>query len=90
MLIFPTPCPIPIPFPTLIRQGIADIRTHERVLYMNSTYTFYSSLQPSTTELVFVNLLRSPGIDSQHGGPVLQPYLTYWPARLHRLVESIP
>jgi hypothetical protein len=25
----------------------------------------------------FVNLLRSPGIDSQLGGPVLQPCLTY-------------
>jgi hypothetical protein len=29
------------------------------------------------TEPVFVNLLRSPGIDSQHGGPVQQPYLLY-------------
>ncbi len=38
----------------------------------------------------FVNLLRSPGIDSQHGGPVGEPYLTSWPARLHRLAESIP
>ncbi len=24
------------------------------------------------------------------GGPVRQPYLTYWPASLHRLAESIP
>jgi hypothetical protein len=30
------------------------------------------------------------GIDSQPGGPVRQPYLTYRPARLHRLAESIP
>ncbi len=37
----------------------------------------------------FVNLLRSPGIDSQPGGPVRQPYLSYRPARLHRLVESL-
>jgi hypothetical protein len=29
---------------------------------------------------VFVNLLRSPGIDSQPGGPVRQPYLSYRPA----------
>jgi hypothetical protein len=29
-----------------------------------------------------VNLLRSPGIDSHPGGPVQQPYLMYWPARL--------
>ncbi len=32
-----------------------------------------------TSESVFVNLLRSPGIDSKPGGPVL-----------HRLAESIP
>ncbi len=38
----------------------------------------------------FVNLLRSPGIDSQCDGPVRQPYLTHRPARQHRLAESIP
>ncbi len=32
-----------------------------------------------------VNLLRSPGIDFQPSGPVRQPCLTYWPARLHVL-----
>ncbi len=37
-----------------------------------------------SSEPQFVNLLRSPGIDSQRGGPVRQPYLTY------RLSESIP
>ncbi len=41
-------------------------------------------------EPVFVNLLRSPGIDSQPDGPVWQPSLSYWLARLHRLAESIP
>ncbi len=41
-------------------------------------------------EPVFVDLLRSPGIDSQHGGPVRQPYLSYRLARLHRLAKSIP
>jgi hypothetical protein len=40
-------------------------------------------------ESVFLNLLRSPGIDFQHGGPVRQPYVSYRPARLHRLAESI-
>ncbi len=30
------------------------------------------------------------GIDSQHGGPVRQPYLLYRLARLHRLAELIP
>jgi len=38
-------------------------------------------------EPVYVNLLRSPGIDSQPGGPVRQPYLSYWHARLHRLAK---
>ncbi len=39
-------------------------------------------------EPVFVNLV--PGIDSQPGGPVRQPYLANRPARLQRLAESIP
>ncbi len=34
------------------------------------------------TEPVFVNLLRSPGIDSQSDGPVPQPYLSCPPAKL--------
>jgi hypothetical protein len=41
-------------------------------------------------ESVFVNILRSPGIDSQLGGQVEQPYLSYRSARLPRLAESIP
>jgi hypothetical protein len=41
-------------------------------------------------ELEYVNLLRSPGIDSQPGEPIRQPYLKYRPARPHRLAESIP
>ena len=41
-------------------------------------------------EPVFVNLLWSPGVDSQPDGTVQQPYLSYRPARLHCLVESIP
>ncbi len=32
----------------------------------------------------------SPEIDSRPGGPVQQPYLTYRPAGLHRLAESLP
>ncbi len=42
-----------------------------------------------STEPVFVDLVRGPGIDSQHGGPVRQPYLSYRPARLHMLAESV-
>jgi hypothetical protein len=41
-------------------------------------------------EHVFVNLLRSPGIDSLPGRPVRQPYLSYRLASLHRLAELIP
>ncbi len=33
---------------------------------------------------------KEPGIDSQPGGPVRQPCLLYWLARLHGLAESIP
>ena len=44
----------------------------------------------SKAEHEFVNLLRSRGIDSQPGGPALQPYLTHRPDRLHMLAESIP
>jgi hypothetical protein len=43
-----------------------------------------------TTELVFVDPLRRPEIDSQLGGPVRQPYILYRPARQHRLAASIP
>jgi hypothetical protein len=45
-------------------------------------------------EPVFVDLLRSPGIDSQPGGPVRQPYLLYRSAKLQAsgidFSESIP
>jgi hypothetical protein len=34
--------------------------------------------------------LRSSGIDSQRGGPVRLPYLSYLPAMLHRQVKSNP
>ncbi len=45
----------------------------------------------TSPEPEFVNLLRSPGIESQPGGRVQQPYLTYRPTRLHtRLAESNP
>jgi hypothetical protein len=50
---------------------------------------FYADTIHSEPE--FVNFLKSPGIDSHPcGGPLRQPYLTDWPAWLHRRVESIP
>jgi hypothetical protein len=55
--------------------------------------TMVSAVRPpivyNNTEPVLVDLLRSPGIDFQPGGPVRQPYLSYRLARLHRLAESI-
>ncbi len=51
-----------------------DFFTAERLKRM------YAQCTPFCTELVFVNLLRSPGIDFRPGGPVRQPYLTV-PAR---------
>ncbi len=42
------------------------------------------------SEPVFVDRLWRPGIDSQPGGPVRQPYFSYRPARLRKLAESIP
>ncbi len=42
------------------------------------------------SEPEFINLLRSPGIDSQPCGPVRKPFLKYRPAKLHRLTKSIP
>ncbi len=36
----------------------------------------------------FANILKSPGIDSQPGGPVRQSYLTYRPALVHGLVGT--
>jgi hypothetical protein len=44
-----------------------------------------SSNDSKKSEPAFVNLLRGPGIDSQPGRPVRQPYLSYRPARLHRV-----
>ncbi len=60
---------------------------------MAARNTFRDQLQRGfwpCTEPVFANLLRSRGIDSQPCGPVRQPHLLYWSAKLHRLVESIP
>ncbi len=48
------------------------------------------ALAPARPEPVFVDLLWSPGIDSQPGGPARQLYLSYRPSRLHRLAESVP
>jgi hypothetical protein len=41
-------------------------------------------LSVHSSEPVFVDHLRSPGIDSRTGGPVRQPYFSYRPAEPHR------
>jgi hypothetical protein len=50
----------------------------------------YLVLCAQESEPLLVNVLRSPGIHSQPGGPVGKPYLLYQPARLYGLAESIP
>jgi hypothetical protein len=49
----------------------------------------FSTFRTGPLEPVFLKLFRSQVIDSQPGGPVQQPYLSYRNTRLHRLVESI-
>ncbi len=49
------------------------IKKHLTPWFLYNSSTFPASI---LSEPVFVNLLRSPGIDSQPGGPVRQPYLT--------------
>jgi hypothetical protein len=56
---------------------------------MKTTNIFLFLYKYYSTEPVFLNLLRCPGIDSQPGETVRQPYLTYRTARLHRLAELI-
>ncbi len=67
------------PTPTLIQQSKNLLRSPR-----------IDSKEPFPPEPVFENLLRSPGIDSRPGLPVRDPYLSYRPARLHRLAASIP
>jgi len=67
---------------------------HFRKVFYNQDapcqYDFYNPLSRifkllRSPEPEFVNLLSSPGIDSQPSGLVPQPFLTHRPARLHRL-----
>ncbi len=61
-----------------------------RVMFPVFFYSIFVLILFSCPEPEFVNLLRNPGIDSQAGGPGRQSYLTYRPAWLHKLAESIP
>ncbi len=63
-------------------------RFHTRHIPNSSNQFFpHNPSKNSCSEPVFVNLLRSPEIDSQPGRPVRQPYLSYRPSRLHRLAK---
>jgi hypothetical protein len=67
-------------------------RLPKRGMVMKPKKTTAKKVKASSSlflEPVFVNLLGSPGIDSQPGGPVQQPYFPYGPARLHRLAKSV-
>ena len=65
--------------------------TLHALLFTMPARVLIMSLRPAMEpEHVLVNLLRGPGIDSQPGGPVREAYLSYRPARLYRLAESIP
>ncbi len=79
-------------YPMIILRGSAafDVRTFNVHSYWVRKPSLFMYSIMWYSEPVFVNLLRSSGIDSQRGGPVRPPYLLYRPARLHRLAESNP
>jgi hypothetical protein len=52
--------------------------------------TFYTYVKTDIVRVRICKPFKEPGNDSQLGGTVRQPYLTYRPVRLHRLAESIP
>jgi hypothetical protein len=69
-------------FPPTVTKLIYDLR---KILTIHwSSLHQVLRIDRHMAEPVFVNLLRSPGIDSQPGGQVGQPSLSYRPARLHR------
>jgi hypothetical protein len=60
-----------------------------KIALFSHSWTFSMEERGGGAEPVFVDHLRSPGIDSQPGGPVRQPYFSYRPAEPHKLAESI-
>ncbi len=59
-------------------------------IWRRSGWEYEGAYMYMYTEPVFVNLVRSPGIDSHPCGPERQSHFSYRPARIHRLAESIP
>ncbi len=66
----------PGPFKDTDRSGLMRERRGRELYRLRPTTEFNLCCAP---EPVFVSLLRSPGIDSQPGWPVRQPYLTFRP-----------
>ncbi len=56
---------------------VAFARRPYRNVFHKFVYDFIYEVWHLSTEPVFVNLSRSPGIDSYLGGPVRQPYLSF-------------
>jgi hypothetical protein len=71
---------------------VASKSPNKKFGYFLSFYVPASSfcLYHSKVSCWFPKNIRNKDINSQHGGPIRQPYLLYRPARLHRLAESIP
>ncbi len=78
------------PIPPRFLAPIDSLKIPAQATQPGGIGSLESILGFSGSEPVFVNLLRSPEIDSKHGGRVRQPFLSYWPASVHRLAESIP
>ncbi len=62
----------------------------DKIIVKYFIFSYKRALVMWKSEPVFVNLWRSPGIDSLPGGLVRQPYLSYRPSRLQTPAKSIP
>ncbi len=80
-------CPMGIPVPELTLT-LCQSRLYPPV--RDQEFGLCVSILNLKSEPVFVNLFTSARINSQHCGPVRQPYFSYRHARLHRLAESMP
>ncbi len=68
-----------------------DVNVSDKVMYI--LYSMYGVMKRIEITLPWARISKrweSPGIDSQESIPVRQIGLSYQPARLHRLAESIP
>jgi hypothetical protein len=84
-------CSVPPPAFSLQRLFIVELSG--RSFYIFRARNYHSVTVPRHPEPVFVNLLRNPGIGSQPGGPVRQPYPTGPPGYIGGgidTLESIP